>query len=52
MKFKLIVLFLLLTAVTTVSSQTANIVTHKKVLINTDPSKGEKSFKAWGVFPE
>ena len=52
MKLNLIFLLIFLTTVTTVSSQTANIVTHNKVLINTDPTKGEKSFKAWGVFPD
>lgn len=40
-----------LTACLSGNSQTANIVTHNKVLINTDPSKGEKSFKGWGIFP-
>lgn len=34
------------------ASQTTNVITHNKVLINTDPSKGEKSFKSWGVFPD
>ena len=35
-----------------VSAQTTNIITHNKVTIVTDPSKGEKSFKEWGVFPD
>ncbi|HRX12062.1 MAG TPA: peptide-N-glycosidase F-related protein, partial [Draconibacterium sp.] len=47
-----IFLFLLTIAITTVSAQTTNIVTHDKLLINTDPSKGVKSFIKWGVFPE
>ena len=34
-----------------VSAQTTNIITHNKITIVTDPSKGEKSFKQWGVFP-
>jgi len=34
------------------ASQTKNIITHNKVTIVTDPSKGEKSFKEWGVFPD
>ena len=34
------------------ASQTTNVVTHNKVTIVTDPSKGEKSFKEWRVFPD
>ncbi len=48
----LIFLFVFILTTSTVFSQTTNIVTHDKVLINTDPSSGVKSFKAWGVFPE
>ena len=44
-----LVLILLTSAV---FSQTTNIVTHNKLLINTDPSKGVKSFTRWGVFPD
>ncbi len=33
-------------------AQSTNIVTHNKILINTDPSKGVKSFTNWGVFPD
>lgn len=36
---------------TLANAQTTNVKTHDKVLINTDPSKGVKSFKQWGVFP-
>ncbi|MBK6282854.1 MAG: peptide-N-glycosidase [Draconibacterium sp.] len=48
----LIFLFVFILTTSTVFSQTTNIVTHNKVLINTDPSSGVKSFKAWGVFSE
>jgi hypothetical protein len=48
----LIIIFVFLFAVKMASAQTANIVTHDKVLINTDPSKGVKSFTGWGVFPD
>ncbi len=30
---------------------TARVVTHQKVLVTTDPAKGEKSYFSWGVFP-
>jgi hypothetical protein len=32
-------------------SQITRVTTHNKVTIVTDPSKGIKSFKKWGVFP-
>lgn len=45
--------FLVLILMTSaVFSQTSNIVTHNSLLINTDPSKGVKSFTRWGVFPD
>ncbi|HSH19519.1 MAG TPA: peptide-N-glycosidase F-related protein, partial [Draconibacterium sp.] len=47
----LIFIFILIAAVTTATSQTANVVTHNKVTIVTNPKKGENSFKEWGVFP-
>lgn len=28
-----------------------NVVTHNKLTVVTDPSKGENKYKAWGVFP-
>mgnify|MGYP003577595331 FL=1 len=28
-----------------------NVVTHDKVTVVTDPSKGEKKYTAWGTFP-
>ena len=48
----LISLLVLILMTSAVFSQTTNIITHYKVLINTDPSSGVKSFKAWGLFPE
>ncbi len=48
----LILIFVLILTSSVVFSQTTNIITHNKLLINTDPSSGVKSFKAWGVFPE
>ncbi len=42
---------LLMLAVTATMAQTTKVETHNKLLINTDPSKGVKSFKQWGVFP-
>lgn len=47
----LIILFALLIQISGALAQTINIVTHDKVLINTNPSKGVKSFTQWGVFP-
>lgn len=34
-----------------VRPQSAHVVTHQRTTIVTDPSKGENSYKAWGVFP-
>ncbi len=48
---RLIVILTFCVAATITFSQNANVKTHDKVLINTDPSKGVKSFTAWGVFP-
>jgi hypothetical protein len=48
----LLIYSILLFATISVSGQTKNVVTHNKVLINTDPSKGVKSFTNWGVFPD
>ncbi len=45
-----IIFFLLInTAISQASN--ARIITHDKVTIFTNPKKGEKSFKEWGVFP-
>ena len=48
----LIAAALLLLAVQSLFAQIKNINVFNKVLINTDPSKGEKSFTQWGKFPE
>lgn len=48
---KLIVFFALLIAAQHLLGQSTNVVTHDKLLINTDPSQGVKSFVKWGVFP-
>ena len=49
---KKIILFLAVIVATNVAiAQTINVKTHDKVLINTDPSQGVKSFVKWGVFP-
>jgi len=48
----LIIILVFFLAAGNIASQTTNVVTHNKLLINTDPSKGEKSFKEWGVFPD
>lgn len=50
----LILLVLLLFTSTSFSAepQQATIRTHERVTINTDVSKGIKSFPAWGVFPD
>lgn len=50
MKATLILLALFI-AVNLSTAQTVNVITHNKILVNTDPSKGVKSFKKWGVFP-
>lgn len=47
----LIVILIFFVLAGNAASQTSNIITHNKLIINTDPSKGEKSFKEWGVFP-
>jgi len=47
----LLLLLILLVAANTTTAQTINVKTHNKLLINTDPSEGVKSFKQWGVFP-
>uniref|UniRef100_UPI0032166AA9 peptide-N-glycosidase F-related protein n=1 Tax=uncultured Draconibacterium sp. TaxID=1573823 RepID=UPI0032166AA9 len=48
---KIIFLLTLMIAVNAVTAQTTNVKTHDKVLINTNPAEGVKSFKQWGVFP-
>ena len=48
---KLIVFLTLLIVAQYLPAQTTNVVTHNKVLINTDPSQGVKSFVKWGEFP-
>ena len=48
---KLIVFLTLLIAAQHLLAQTTNVATHNKVLINTDPSQGVKSFVKWGEFP-
>ena len=50
MKNLLILLALIITVNSSIA-QTTTVLTHNKVLINTNPSKGVKSFKQWGVFP-
>mgnify|MGYP000176888407 CR=1 FL=1 len=47
---KIVLLIISLLSLQTVIAQT-KITTHNKILINTDPSKGVKSFVEWGVFP-
>lgn len=49
---KLAFLFAVLAVVNFATAQTTHVKTHDKVLINTNPAKGVKSFKQWGVFPE
>jgi hypothetical protein len=51
MRYLIFSLFIVVASFT-VSAQKNNVVTHDKVLINTDPSKGVKSFAEWGVFPD
>lgn len=46
----LVLLIISVLAVQASMAQT-KVTTHDKVLINTDPSKGVKSFVEWGVFP-
>jgi len=49
---KKIILFLAVIVATNVAiAQTIIVKTHDKLLINTDPSQGVKSFVKWGVFP-
>ena len=54
--FKIFVLMLFIafftSSCTTDSVQSTYVVAYKKVLINTDPSKGSKSFKQWATFPD
>ncbi|MCJ8165702.1 peptide-N-glycosidase [Pontibacter sp. E15-1] len=33
------------------ASDTLRVVTHNRVTVVTDPSKGENTYRAWGVFP-
>lgn len=42
-------LFFLLT--TKAQSVKQHVITHDKITVVTDPSKGENKYKAWGVFP-
>jgi hypothetical protein len=51
MKQLLFVLFALLIKPLAWSQTSENVITHQKVIINTDPSKGIKSFIQWGTFP-
>lgn len=46
-----IVCFFMILASTAGPSDTLKVNTHKKVLVTTDPAKGEKSYIAWGMFP-
>jgi hypothetical protein len=48
---KTILILIFLVAVAAVKAQITNVKTHDKLLINTDPAQGVKSFKQWGVFP-
>jgi len=47
----LIVLLVFMFAANVAITQTTKVKTHDKVTINTNPSKGVKSFKQWGTFP-
>jgi hypothetical protein len=47
---KITLLFVAVFALQTVFAQT-KVITHNELLINTDPSKGVKSFVEWGEFP-
>ena len=48
-----VAIFIFVFSIFTVTSQTStNIFTHKKVTINTDPSKGSKSFIKEALFPD
>ncbi len=49
---KIILISILIFASIAGFSQSAHVVTHNKLTITCDPQKGEKSFSAWGVFPE
>ena len=49
---KIILISILIFAFIAGFSQSAHVVTHNKLTITCDPQKGEKSFSAWGVFPE
>jgi hypothetical protein len=60
MNQKIFKLFSMLTTITAIvlstgsafaNAASTNVITHNKLLINTDPSQGVKSFKAWGIFP-
>lgn len=51
MKHFFIVLTMLMLTASAWSQTSENIVTHKKVTIVTDPSKGVNSFSQWGTFP-
>ena len=48
---KLVIFLALFVGLQPAIAQNTNVLTHDKVLINTNPSKGAKSFKQWGVFP-
>ncbi len=48
---KLILLVLIILGVQATFAQGEKVKLHDKVLINTDPSKGVKSFIRWGEFP-
>lgn len=49
---KIILILTFFVAVTAATAQSINVKTHDKLLINTDPAEGVKSFKQWGVFPD
>jgi len=51
MKYFVTILVFVLSIYTLTSQTSTNVVTHKKVTINTDPSKGSKSFKKEALFP-
>ncbi len=48
---KLLIILIFFVAAGNAASQTKNIITHNKVTIITDPTKGVNSFIKWGEFP-
>lgn len=46
-----ILLFMLLLSICSKATDTLHVITHNKLTVVTDPSKGENHYTQWGVFP-